>query len=178
MVPPVMTLWVMQIANDAGEEARHVLNEIDFSSLSTSHPQIPPFQQLGLQSPPRTPVCLQTVKVFELNLGNIFLGIFSCIKCVFGSYLQCCSVSVRKGERDLGLHYAGSMRLQFIKKKTSLFSAVNFLRNSVDRMWPRCLILQHCVMLGCSIGLQYYPLQNMKATILILNYSSSTQIGW
>ena len=27
-----MTLWVMQIANVAGEEARQVLNEIDFSS--------------------------------------------------------------------------------------------------------------------------------------------------
>ena len=31
MGSPVMTLWVVQTANVAGEEARHVLDEIDFS---------------------------------------------------------------------------------------------------------------------------------------------------
>ena len=34
MGPPVMTLWVVQIANVAGEEARQFLNEIDFSTHS------------------------------------------------------------------------------------------------------------------------------------------------
>ena len=33
MGSPVMTLWVVQTANVAGEEARQVLDEIDFSIL-------------------------------------------------------------------------------------------------------------------------------------------------
>ena len=35
MEPPVMNLWVVQIANVAGEEAGQVLNEIDFWDCST-----------------------------------------------------------------------------------------------------------------------------------------------
>ena len=32
-MPQVMTLWVVQTANVAGEEARQVLHEIDFSKV-------------------------------------------------------------------------------------------------------------------------------------------------
>ena len=34
MGPPVMTFWVVQLTNVAGEEARQVLNEMDFNVLN------------------------------------------------------------------------------------------------------------------------------------------------
>ena len=37
MRPPVITLWVMQVAYVVGEEARQVLNEIDFSRATEGH---------------------------------------------------------------------------------------------------------------------------------------------
>ena len=37
MGPPVITLWVVQIEYVAGEEARQVLNEIDFSRATEGH---------------------------------------------------------------------------------------------------------------------------------------------
>ncbi len=48
MGPPIMTLWVMQIANVAGEEARQVLNEMDFSSMRDTREPSNPFTPILL----------------------------------------------------------------------------------------------------------------------------------